>query len=145
MGLYRHVLAAIDLEPCARHVLARAQQLAQLFEARLSVLHVVEYIPIESGEVLMTAPIDMTQQLEKQSREQLETLCAEFAIAKRDAYVATGPVTPQIRQLADDLQVDLIVVGHHPRRGLSAWFNHTEENIVTRANCDVLALHVARD
>lgn len=144
MSLYRHLLVAVDLDPCGREVLSRAQQLARTFDARLSVLHVVEYIPIESGELLMTAPVDLTLQLEKQSREQLEALCAEYAIPASDAHVATGPVTPQIRQIAENLQVDLIVLGHHPRRGLAAWFNHTEENVVTRANCDVLALRVER-
>jgi len=142
MGLYRHVLAAVALDQTGRKVLGRAQALARLFEARLSVLHVVEYIPIESGELLMTAPVDLTQQLEQQARKQLESLCAEFGIPTQDLHTATGPVTPQIQQIAESMQIDLIVVGHLPRKGLSAWFSHTEESVVTRAKCDVLALHV---
>ncbi|WP_028009539.1 universal stress protein [Solimonas flava] len=142
MSLYRHILAAVALDPSGRAVLARAQALAQHFGAHLSVLHVVEYIPIESGELLMSAPVDLTQQLEEQSRHQLEALCAEFSIPAADLHTASGPVTPQIQQLAESLQIDLIVLGHHPRHGLAAWFSHTEENVVTRAHCDVLALHV---
>ncbi|MFT4048179.1 MAG: universal stress protein [Solimonas sp.] len=142
MSPYRHVLAAVALDQSGRSVLARAQALARLFEARLSVLHVVEYIPVESGELLMTAPIDLTQQLEQQSRKQLDALCAELSIPAADVHTATGPVTPQIQQIAESLQIDLIVLGHHPRHGLAAWFSHTEESVVTRASCDVLALHV---
>ncbi|WP_028080299.1 universal stress protein [Solimonas soli] len=142
MSPYHHVLAAVALDPSGRTVLARAQTLARLFEAKLSVLHVVEYIPIESGELLMTAPIDLTQQLEQQARKQLEALCAEFGIAAQDLHTATGPVSPQIQQIAEAMQIDLIVLGHHPRQGLAAWFSHTEESVVTRAKCDVLALHV---
>ena len=145
MSPYRHLLAAIDLDASGRAVLTRAQALAGLFGAKLSVLHVVEYIPIESGELLMTAPIDLTQQLEQQARQQLATLCADFGIAGDEQHVATGPITPQIRQLAETLQIDLIVLGHHPRKGLSAWFNHTEENVITRAVCDVLTLCLPRD
>ena len=51
-------------------------------------------------------------------------------------------MTPQIQQVAESLKVDLIVLGHHPRHGIAAWFSHTEESVVTRATCDVLALHV---
>ena len=144
MSPYRHLLVAVDLDASGRHVLERAQTLARLFEAQLSVLHVVEYIPIESGELLMTAPIDLTQQLEQQSRQQLEALCAELSISAVDAHVATGPVTPQIRQFAETHGVDLILLGHQPRKGLAAWFNHTEENVITRATCDVLALRIER-
>lgn len=143
MSPYRHLLVAVALDPSGRAVLGRACALAQIFGARLSVLHVVQYIPIESGELLMTAPVDLTQQLEQQARQQLEALCAEFSIPPADAHTATGPVTPQIQQLAESLQADLIVLGHQPRHGLAAWFNHTEENVLTRARCDVLAMHVA--
>ena len=142
MSPYRHVLAAVALDAHGQTVLSRAHALAQLFEARLSVLHVVEYIPIESGELLMTAPVDLTQQLEEQARKQLDALCAEFRIPAADIHTATGPVTPQIQQVAEALKVDLIVLGHHPRHGIAAWFSHTEESVVTRATCDVLALHV---
>lgn len=142
MSTYNHILVALALDQTGRTVLRRACALAKLFGARLSVLHVVEYIPIESGELLMTAPIDLTQQLEQQSRQQLEALCDECAVPREDVHTATGPVTPQIQQLAEALQIDLIVLGHQPRHGIAAWFNHTEENVITRARCDVLALHV---
>ena len=142
MSPYSHVLAAVTLDASGRTVLAKATAMARLFGARLSVLHVVEYIPVESGELLMTAPIDLTQQLEQQSRKQLEALAGEFQIPVADVHTATGPVTPQIQQVAESLQIDLIILGRHPRHGLAAWFSHTEESVVTRAHCDVLALHI---
>src|SRR3546814_11734707 len=98
-------------------------------------------IPIESGELLMTAPVDLTQQLEQQSRQQLEALCGECAIPHEDIHTATGPVTPQIQQLAEALQIDLLVLGHQPRHGIAAWFNPPWENVITSAHRDVLALH----
>src|SRR3546814_7168196 len=77
MSTYNHILVALALDQTGRTVLKRTCALAKLFGARLSVLHVVEYIPIESGELLMTAPVDLTQQLEQQSRQQLEALRSE--------------------------------------------------------------------
>src|SRR3546814_15300140 len=128
MSTYNHILVALALDQTGRTVLKRACALAKLFGARLSVLHVVEYIPIESGELLMTAPVDLTQQLEQQSRQQLEALCGECAIPHEDIHTATGPVTPQIQQLAEALQLDLPVLGPQPRPGLPAWCHPPGEN-----------------
>ncbi len=142
MHSYHHILVALALDLSDRILLERGSALAQQFSARLSVLHVVGYIPIDSGELLMSAPVDLTLQLERQSHQQLEALCAEFAILPEAVHTSTGPVTAQIRELAETLQIDLIVLGHQPRQGLAAWFNHTEENVVTRAHCDVLVVTV---
>jgi len=43
MSDYTHVLAAIDFSSCAERVLSKAHEIAQRNNARLSLLHVVEY------------------------------------------------------------------------------------------------------
>src|SRR3546814_16203127 len=69
MSTYNHILVALALDQTGRTVLKRACALAKLFGARLSVLHVVEYIHIEIGELLKPAPDNPTHQLEQQSRQ----------------------------------------------------------------------------
>src|SRR3546814_17444277 len=93
MSTYNHILVALALDQTGRTVLKRACALAKLFGARLSVLHVVEYIPIESGELLMTAPVALTPQLDKTSRQQLEALFGESEIPPTDIPTQQGPVT----------------------------------------------------
>ena len=53
---YTHLLAAIELNDDGAQVLSRARELAQHFGARLSVIHAVEYIPLDTGETMIAAP-----------------------------------------------------------------------------------------
>lgn len=142
MTPYQHLLAAVVFDEAGLAVLDRARALAECFQARLSLVHVIEYTPIESGELLMTTPYDVTRQLEEEAREKLKSLCRERGMPEDAAHVCTGTVVTQVETLTQKLGVDLVVVGHQPRKGLAAWFSHTEDNLVHRAPCDVLALRL---
>lgn len=138
---YRHLLAAISLDDAGARVLDKAQARARQDAARLSVLHVVEYVPLETGEALMAAPADLSQQLELQAREQLLQLCAQHGISEAAAHVVTGSISREVTRCVEELGADLIVVGHQPRRGfLASLFSHTEQDVVQRAPCDVLVV-----
>ncbi len=140
MATYQHLLAAIALDEHGEGVARRAKALAEQFGARLSIVHVVEYIPLETGEALMAAPPDLASQLQRQAETQLHDLCARNGLTQAALRVASGGVAAEIHRAARDLGADLIVVGHHPRHGLSALFSHTEEDVVQRARCDVLTV-----
>lgn len=140
MATYTHLLACIALDEHGERVVLNARQLATGFGARLSVIHVVQYIPLETGEALMAAPPDLALQMQQQAEEQLQALCRRLDLDAAQVRVASGGVAGEIHRAVKELGVDLIVVGHHPRHGLSALFNHTEQDVLTRAQCDVLAV-----
>jgi universal stress protein A len=139
---YSHLLAAIELNEGGERVLARARDLAKFFGARLSVIHAVEYLPLDAGESMIAAPIDLTEQMQQQAREQLRELCQRIGLPADAAIVAPGGVVAEILRLSADLNADLIVIGHQQRRGLSALFSHTDESIVHRAPCDVMVFRI---
>jgi universal stress protein A len=141
MGAYQHILAAIDLDANGERVLQRAKSLADAYAARLSVVHVVEYVTLDTGEALIATPVDLTREMVAGAQTQLTALCEKAGVPASSARVLSGPVALEILNLAQSLGVDLIAVGHQPRKGfLSALFSHTEENVVSKAPCDVLAL-----
>lgn len=142
MPAYQHILAAVDLDSHGSRVLDHACALAKLFGARLSVLHVVEFIPMDSGDALMIATPDLNRQLVEQARQQVDALCQRCGISVDSAQVVQGAASGEIKRMAGDKGVDLIVIGHHPRRGLAALFSHTDEHVVQRAPCDVLAVRL---
>lgn len=142
MKPYQHLLAAVVFDDAGLAVIQRACALAETFQARLSLVHVIEYTPIESGELLMTTPYDVTQKLEQEARLKLQTLCRQHGLPEEAAHVSTGTVVTQIEQLVAQLRIDLVLVGHQPRKGLAAWFSHTEDNLMHRASCDLLALRL---
>jgi universal stress protein A len=142
---YQHLLAAIAIDEQGEGVAQRAKALATQFGARLSIVHVVEYIPLETGEALMAAPPDLAAQLQEQARTRLHELSVRLGLEAAQLRVASGGVAAEIHRAAKELGADLIIVGHHPRHGLSALFSHTEEDVVQRARCDVLAVCLSRD
>jgi universal stress protein A len=138
---YQHILAAVALDGHGETVLRRAQAFAQQSGARLSVLHVLEYLPLETGEALMSAPVDLSLQLVQQAEQQLQQLCERCDLPATAGKVVSGNIPREVANAVKELGADLIVIGHHPRQGwLAGLFNHTEENVVQRAPCDVLAL-----
>ncbi|HUS25549.1 MAG TPA: universal stress protein [Candidatus Binatia bacterium] len=141
---YRHVLTAVETHEDGRRVLARAQALAKESGARLSVLHVVEYLPVDpAGDALLTTPVDLSRERAAQAEARLREWCTGLGIGHEQLRVVVGAVTPEILRAAQEGAVDLIVVGHLPRKGLSALFNHTEEGVVHKAPCDVLVVRLA--
>jgi universal stress protein A len=139
---YSHLLAAIELNEGGERVLKRAHDLAKFFGAKLSVIHAVEYLPLDAGESMIAAPVDLTEQMQQQAREQLRSLCQRLDLPADTATVVPGAVVTEILRLSAELKVDLIVIGHQQRRGLSSLFSHTDESIVHRAPCDVMVLKI---
>ena len=142
--MYKNILAAVEIHDAGQAVLSRARDLAKEFDARLSVLHVIEYLPVDpAGDALLTTPVDLSRERAQQAEARLQEWCAALGIDAGAIRVTIGSVTAEILRAAQDGDADLIVVGHHPRRGLAALFSHTEEGVVSRAGCDVLAVRLA--
>lgn len=137
---YRHMLAAVELDEAGEQVAVRAQTLAQHFGARLSLLHVISYVPLDSGEAMVALPLNYMADMEQNARQRLDQLCTKLGLNSAAAKIASGAVVSQVLDAAVEGGVDLIVLGHHTRRGLMALFSHTDEDVVARAPCDVLAL-----
>lgn len=139
---YTHLLAAIELNDNGAQVLQRAKDLARFFGARLSVVHAVEYIPLDTGEAMIAAPAQLSQQLEEQAQQQLRTICDQAGVPHAAARVVPGGAVGEILRQSQELKADLIVIGHQQRRGLAALFSHTDESVVHRAPCDVMVLRI---
>ena len=138
-----HILAAIELHEDGERVLARARRLADACGAELSVLHVVEYLPLDpAGDLISTLPADTSAERAAQARAQLEAWCASAHVPPNHLHIVLGSITTEILHQAQEIKADLIVVGHYSRRGLSALFSHTEEGVVHKAKCDVLVVHL---
>lgn len=141
--MYKNILAAVEIHDAGQAVLARAQALAREFGARLSVLHVVEYLPVDpAGDALLTTPIDLSRERAQQAESRLLQWCQTLGIEPGQVQVAVGAVTSEILLAAKQSHSDLIVIGHHPRSGLAALFTHTGDGVVSRASCDVLAVRL---
>ena len=141
--LYGHMLLAVDFAPETEAVVDRARQLREQCRSRLTLLHVVEYLPMSySGDLVLPDDFDLEQELLEVARKQMETVGDRLAVPEEDRRLEIGGTGHTILRVADDLAVDLIVVGSHGRHGLAALLGSTARTVLNGAKCDVLAVRV---
>jgi len=142
MSNYTHILAGVDLSDESQQVLQRAKAMASASGAKLSVVHIVEPLTFAYGGDIPVDLSEIQEQLHKQATEQLSTLTQPFNISDQDRHVLVGQPISEIHDLAENLNVDLIVVGSHGRKGLALLLGSTANGVLHGAKTDVLAVRV---
>jgi universal stress protein A len=140
---YHHILLATDLSDSSDPVAERAADTAERHNARLSLAHIVEQLPVDY--VAEGVPIevpDVTETLEQEARQGLEELAQKLKLINAACWVQVGSARVDIPELARQHAVDLIVVGARERHGLSLLLPSTTSGVLHHAPCDVLAVQV---
>ncbi len=142
MSIYRRILLVVDLGEQSEQIGARARDLAALMGAELSVLHVVEYVPVEPmGETLLPA-VQIEEELVQRATQRLEEFSSKLGIGTARRQVAAGNIKAEIVRAAQEQKSDLIVIGCRERRGPSILVNLTEDTVLHAAPCDVLGVRL---
>ncbi|HET7588234.1 MAG TPA: universal stress protein [Gammaproteobacteria bacterium] len=140
---YRQILLAVDIAPGSDAIGHRAAALADAFGARINLLHVVEYVPMDpAGEALMPPPVDLETEMLEGARSRLQEFAARVGLENAPRDVCVGGIKSEIVRAAQAIDADLIVIGRHQRHGLALFRGSTERSLVTAAPCDVLAVRV---
>ena len=143
MNGYGHLLLALDFGPEQALLLERAKQLARLHQARLTLIHVVEYMgPAYAGDIPLPDDFEIDRMLMERADEQLHDLAVDLAIPDVATRVELGVPKHEITRVARELAVDLVVVGSHGRHGLQLLLGSTANGVLHLAGCDVLAVRV---
>lgn len=146
MANYKHILLAVDFSPHGNEVTNRARQLAELHHAQLSVVHVVENLPITDATYgPIPFDVDFTQSLLDDSKKRLNEVADKLHVPEDRQWLEMGSPKLEIVRIADENQADLIVIGSHGRHGLSLLLGSTANGVLHHANCDVLAVRLKND
>jgi nucleotide-binding universal stress UspA family protein len=108
----KHLLAATDLSPPARHAADRAARLAQEHGAALTLLHVLPQGPLDDLKQWLGAPL--AQQLRDSAERELAALGAELQQARHahvQVRVETGTVLDALDRTAVETDAGLVVLG----------------------------------
>ncbi len=144
MAAYERILATLDLGSEGEMVCKRAAELAKKYSAKLLLLHVVEYVPVDlGGDLMFPQPLEIEELLMAQARENLENKMKGLAAIDVVSSVEIGVTKSEIIRYADDNQVDLIVIGRHSRQGIFKLLGSTANAVLHNAHCDVLAVNIA--
>ncbi|MCS4502940.1 Universal stress protein A [wastewater metagenome] len=140
---YQHILLAADFQDDSACVGLRARDMAERYGARLSLLHVVENMPVEPGNELMIPPTaNVEQELLANAERRLRELGEKLGVAEDDREVRVGQTKREIIEHAQECGADLIVVGSHSRHGLALLLGSTANALLHGAPCDVLAVRL---
>ena len=135
---FREILYATDLSPESSRAAAYAVSLAEEFQARLILLHVVP--EPKPGELVSWSDVNASSKklLRKLVPPEAEAWC------KPEYFVQRGDPTERILDLANLRETDLIVLGTQIEKGVPGAATHlpiaTAHKVVSHAKCPVLTV-----
>lgn len=147
MENYKHILLAADFSEHGKTVAARAKDLADKYQAKLSIVHVMDNLLITDAAYGSTIPfdLDLTAELMAVAKKRLASLAESLNIAEDCRWMETGSPKLEIIRVAKENNVDLIVVGSHGRHGFALLLGSTANGVLHHALCDVLAVRLEND
>ncbi|WP_333877792.1 universal stress protein [Methylobacter sp.] len=144
MENYKHILLAADFSEHGDTVADRAKDLAEKYQAKLSIVHVMDNLMITDAAYGSTIPfdLDLTAELMAAAKKRLANLADKLNIAEDCRWMETGSPKLEIIRVAEETEVDLIVVGSHGRHGFALLLGSTANGVLHHAQCDVLAVRL---
>lgn len=144
MTVVTHILAAVDLTDTTTLVMAYACQLAEAWNARLTVLHVVHDLSYYSGAFITSKPLKTLQHdLEFEAQERLEAWCEDMygRDIDHEFLVLAGRPIAEISRMIRELEADCLVIGSHstdkPEHQL---FGSTAERLLHHIQCPTVVI-----
>ena len=148
---FRKILAAVDLDPTepdteslAARIMALATSLAAEEGSELHVVHAWRLAAETAlrGRQIDTADVDeIVRGIEAAHQSELDRLLGPYPYDKRTVHLIKGRAGDVISDVAESLEVDLVVIGTVGRTGVPGLLiGNTAEEILNAVDCSVLTL-----
>lgn len=147
MNIYQHILLAVDFSEDNLPLTEQTCELAKKFAAKLSIVHVLDNIPMPdtSYGTVIALNDDADNALLKQEKENLNAIGELLNVPENQRWLIWGNPQEEICALAEQENVDLIIVGSHGRHGLALLLGSTANDVLHHAPCDVLAVRLPNE
>ena len=143
MSGYKSILVAVDLSDESTLILDKAREVATLYQADLSLVHVME--PIAVGYAVEVTSVDIEglhAEATRHSRQTLLELGARVGVPEPRLHNVLGQPAREIRELAKKLGTDLIVMGGHGKQGWELLFGSTSSGVSHGSPCDLMIVRM---
>ena len=143
---YKDILVAVDTTDEAEDVIRAAREIAEEQNSKISAVTVIRpmadfYVNLYST-LEDSANIGIESRAAKSATAWLSDLLKRYDIDAGAGNVIIGTPAAEVRQLAEKIDADLIVLGTHGRHGLGLLLGSTANAVLHGAPCDVLAVKV---
>ncbi|MGF1758035.1 universal stress protein [Photobacterium sagamiensis] len=110
---YKHILVAIDLSEDSFVLVDKAAQLAKSLDAKLSLIHIdVNYAELYTGLIDINLA-DAQHRMADDAQKQLHLLANKADYPVSHTLVGSGDLSDEICLAINDLDVEMVVCGHH--------------------------------
>ena len=141
--MYSKVLVALDLSDETEDILNRAKQMLKegsivhLCTAVLPLEYMYSYSPVGGYAVAVTG---FQNEIIENSKTSIKSLAEKCGFEEENAHVLIGKAGSEVHKLAEEVGVDLIIVGSHGKGAIRSMLGSTSRSIVNGAPCDVLTV-----
>jgi len=140
----KKILIPIDFSETSFIAIGHGAVTAQLFNAELILLHVVEKhwekFAVVAPELRVEAPGDLVNSIEKRLEEAAADVLAKYGV-KSTCITSDGNIFSEIIAVSQEHNVDLIVMGTHGTSGIVEFFvGSNTYKVVTESACPVLSV-----
>lgn len=145
-----HILIPTDFSDESEYGIKAGLRLKEYFDVTFSMLHVM---PINSvsqigAEGVYTDTSSMHTTLRKEMREQaltmIDTQSKKYQFELEHKAVLIGPISSSIVEYAEEMNIDLIIMGSKKQKSIVSWFGGSGNQIVARQS-SIPVLSVTRD
>lgn len=145
MPSFDKILYATDFSESSEHAFQYALSLAQKFQSRLIILHVInEPVDLRGFYVPHVSFENLEKEIEEGAQKMMEKFCASHVGADFTDYqteIVTGIPYEEILRRAEQEEVSFIVLGTQGRSGIDhLLFGSTAERVVRKAKAPVVTV-----
>jgi len=146
--MYQHILLAVEFDDEETKVEQKAAALQKLTGAKLSLIHIIEPLPmVYTGDNIMDVSefIQLDENIEARVDTKLAPIAKRLGLADEDIFSPlSGDVSDGIIEFADKQEVDLIILGSHARNAVKRLvLGSTASDVLHHAHCDVLTVRIS--
>jgi universal stress protein A len=142
MSNYKNILVAIDVNAPHESIIRKALAVSQspddlmLMYTMLPTTHIQPYLyPTEYN------AIDDSERMSL-AHKKLSDIATEFGITESNVFVKIGVAADEIKEMANEKNIDLIVIGTHGRSGIKLLLGSTANSVLHGVKQDVLAVRI---
>ena len=147
MSLYNHILIAIDFSESSEHVLEKALKISQHESTRISLLHVVEYLPpidYLNDSLMNTNWAAEDQLMLARAKDKMQQFVKKNNLKDVAQEIELGVPKLVIAQFVEQHLCDLVILGSHGRHGFSLLLGSTANAVLHAMPCDVLTIKIEK-
>lgn len=141
--MYNTILVAVDLSKDSLKVLDKATAAANGDNSNMHLVHVVEPVAAAYSMDIYAVNInELQQEAISMADQKLKEIAKRLNIDESKVHTLLGAPGPEVRNLANEVNADAIVIGSHGHSGWKILLGSTAIKVLHGATCDVLTVHV---